>query len=133
MHCDLAEKFQPEDIYYTPDRIVTEHRIGRRTVTAVIEEKISEKALWRRNQLAQALEEYEEAKIKWGKEPSIIRGYIHGRIHSEVMYVVHPPREEDLEDILRYLNRVIWRVISSKSRIRRVMIKTLTFRDYKPY
>jgi len=132
-HCDLVEKFQPGCIDYTSDGIITEHRIGGRTgrtVTAVVEEKISEKTLWKRDQLAQALEEYEEAKIKWGEEPSITRDYAHGRIHSEVICVVYPPRK-GFGRYIKIPNRVIWRVISSKPRIKRINDKTLTFRDYK--
>jgi len=132
-HCDLVEKFQPGCIDYTSDGVVTEHKVGGRTgraVTAIIEEKISEKTLWRREQLAQALEEYEEVKVKWGEEPSITRDYNNGRIHSEVICVVHPPRR-GFGRYIKVPNRVIWRVISSKPRIRRIGDKTLTFRDYK--
>lgn len=132
-HCDLVEKFQPGCIDYTSDGVVVEHKIGGRTgrtVTAVIEEKLSEKALWRREPLAQALEEYEEAKVKWGEEPSIFRDYIHGRLHSEVICVVYPPRR-GFGRYTKIPNRVVWRIMSGMPRVKRIGDKTLTFRDYK--
>lgn len=132
-HCDLVEKFQIGCIDYTSDGIVVEHRIGGRsgrTVTAVVEEKLSERTLWRRDSLATALEEYEEIKAKWGEPISIFSDYAHGRLHSEVICVVYPPKR-GFGRYSKIPDRVIWRVVSSKPRIKSLNGRTLTFRDFK--
>ncbi|MCX8142515.1 MAG: DEAD/DEAH box helicase [Candidatus Nezhaarchaeota archaeon] len=132
-HCDLVEKFQIGCIDYTSDGIVVEHRVGGKTgrmVTAVVEEKLREAALWRREALALALEEYEEAKVRWGEEPSILSDYVHGRLHSEIMCVVYPPKR-GFGKYIKVPNRVLWRVVSSRSKLKTIDSRTITFRDYK--
>jgi len=132
-HCDLVEKFQIGCIDYTSDGVVVEHKVGGRTgrmVTAVIEEKLSESTLWRKEPLALALEEYEEAKAKWGETPSIFSDYVHGRLHSEVLCVVYPPKR-GFGRYLKIPNRVLWRVVSSRPRLKRFDSRTITYRDFK--
>lgn len=132
-HCDLVEKFQVGCMDYTSDGIVVEHRVGGRTgrvVAAVLEERLRESALWRREGLAEALEEYREAKSKWGEEPSIVHDYIYGRLHSEVLCVVYPPRR-GFGKFLKIPNRVSWRIYSSKPVVKKVKGRTLVFRDFK--
>jgi len=132
-HCDLVEKFQVGCIDYTSDGVVVELKVGGRTgrtVTAVVEERLGESTLWRRDPLALALEEYEEAKARWGEQPSIFSDYVHGRLHSEVLCVVYPPRR-GFGRYMKIPNRVLWRVISSRPRVKRVDGRTLTYRDFK--
>lgn len=132
-HCDLVEKFQPGCIDYTADGIVVEHRLGGRTgriVTAVVEEELREANLWRRDALAQALEEYQEAKIRWGEPPNLLSDYLYGRLHSEVRCVVYPPRR-GFGRYIKIPNRVLWRVISTAPRVKRMDGKTITFRDFR--
>ncbi len=110
--CDLVEKFQPGCFDYTADAVVTTHKLGGksgRVVTAVIEEPISESTLWRHDAMAYALEEYEKVKRSWGEEPNFYRDYIMGKVHSEVVCVVHPPRE-GFGEYRKIPNRVSWRV-----------------------
>ena len=132
-HCDLVEKFQVGCIDYTSDGVVVELKVGGKTgriVTSVIEEKLSESTLWRREPLALALEEYEEAKAKWGEMPSIFSDYVHGRLHSEVICVVYPPKR-GFGRYLKMPNRVLWRIVSSKPRIATLNGRTVTYRDFK--
>jgi len=132
-HCDLVEKFQVGCLDYTSDGVVVELKVGGRTgrmVTAVVEERLSPSALWQREALALALEEYEEAKAKWGEEPSIFGDYLHGRLHSEVVCVVYPPKR-GFGRYLKMPNRVLWRVVSSRSRLKSLDGRTLTYRDFR--
>ncbi len=132
-HCDLVEKFQPGCIDYTSDSIVVEHKIGGRTgrvVTAVVEERLRESTMWGKEALSQVLEEYEEAKHRWGEEPSLFSDYVHGRIHSEVLCAVYPPKK-GFGRYAKVPNRVFWRVYSSQPKVLRVGDKTLTYRDFR--
>ncbi|MEM0317568.1 MAG: DEAD/DEAH box helicase [Candidatus Nezhaarchaeales archaeon] len=132
-HCDLVEKFQVGCIDYTSDGVVVELKTGGRTgrmVTAVVEERLSPSTLWQREPLALALEEYEEAKARWGEEPSIFGDYLHGRLHSEVVCVVYPPKR-GFGRYLKIPNRVLWRIVSSKPKLKTVDGRTITFRDHR--
>ena len=132
-HCDLVERFQVGCFDYTSDGVVVEHRLGGRSgrvVTAVVEERLRESTLWRREGLAEALEEYREVKARWREEPSIVSDYVNGRLHSDVLCVVYPPRR-GFGKLLKIPNRVTWRVYSTKPVIKRLRDKTLVFRDFR--
>ena len=131
--CDLVEKFQPGCIDYTEDAIVTQHKLGGksgRVVTAVVEEPLSERVIWSNDTLAYAYEEYRKAKYKWGEEPGIFKDYIAGRLHSEVICVVHPPLR-GFGIYTKIPNRVQWILRGRKSRLVPVNGKTLVMRNLK--
>lgn len=129
--CDLVEKFQPGCIDYTEDAVVTYHRLGGRTgrvVTAVLEEPLREGVLWRHDAMAYAMEEYEKSKSKWGESPNIFRDYVHGRLHSEVVCVVNPPKF-GFGRYNKMPNRVIWILEGEKTRVISTRERTLPIRD----
>ncbi|RLE72628.1 MAG: hypothetical protein DRJ37_02385 [Thermoprotei archaeon] len=131
--CDLVEKFQPGCIDYTEDAIVTQHRLGGksgRVVTAVIEEPLSERVIWSNDALAYAYEEYRKAKYRWGEEPGIFKDYVTGRLHSEVICVVHPPLR-GFGIYTKIPNRVQWILRGRKSRLIPVDGKTLVIRNLR--
>ncbi len=131
--CDLVEKFQPGCIDYTEDAIVTSHRLGGksgRVVTAVVEEPLSERVIWGNDALAYAYEEYRKAKYRWGEEPNIFGDYVAGRLHSEVICVVHPPLR-GFGIYTKIPNRVHWILRGRKSKLIPVDGKTLVLRDLK--
>ena len=131
--CDLVEKFQPGCIDYTEDAIVVSHRLGGRSgrvVTAVIEDHLSERVIWGNDALAYAYEEYQKTKYRWGEEPNIFKDYVIGRLHSEVICVVHPPLR-GFGVYTKIPNRVNWIIYGRKSRLVRANGRTITLKDVK--
>lgn len=132
-HCDLVERFQPGCIDYTSDGIVVLHNTGGRSgrvVTAVMEEPLGEGTLWRYGPLAEAYEEYAKIKRSWKEEPNIFRDYAYGRIHSEVICVVYPPKG-GFGRLVKIPNRVIWFLRGPKPIVKTLARKTIVFRDLK--
>ncbi len=129
-HCDLVEKFQPGSIDYSADGIVVEHRKAEGAVTAVVERRLSERALWDYAPLAQAYEEYEKAKFQWRERPDIVSDYVNGRLHSDVHCVVYPPRR-GFGRYEKIPNRVLWRVYSSHPIVRRISGRTVVRREMR--
>gem|GEM_PF-144918 len=129
-HCDLVEKFQPGSIDYSADGVVVGHRRAGGAVTAIVERRLSERALWDYEPLAQAYEEYEKAKFQWRERPSIVSDYVNGRLHSDVRCVVYPPRR-GFGRYDKIPNRVLWRIYSSRPIVRRISGRTLVRRDMR--
>ncbi|MFP3282817.1 MAG: DEAD/DEAH box helicase [Nitrososphaeria archaeon] len=129
-HCDLVEKFQPGSIDYSADGVVVEHRRAEGAVTAIVERRLSERALWDYEPLAQAYEEYEKAKFQWRERPNIVSDYMNGRLHSDVRCVVYPPRK-GFGRYDKIPNRVLWRIYSSQPIVRRISGRTSVRRDMR--
>lgn len=132
-YCDLVEKFQPGSIDYTSDGVVVGFKYSkspRRMVTAVVEEGISPSTMRREDSLAYAYEEYEKVKWGWGEKPNILSDYINGRLHSEVLCVVYPPRD-GFGRYVKLPNRVVWRVYSSGPVLKQVGGKTIAVKDVR--
>lgn len=129
-HCDLVEKFQPGSIDYSADGVVVEHRRAEGAVTAIVERRLSERALWGYEPLAQAYEEYEKAKFQWRERPNIVSDYMNGRLHSDVRCVVYPPRK-GFGRYDKIPNRVLWRIYSSQPIVRRISGRTSVRRDMR--
>ncbi|RLF00784.1 MAG: hypothetical protein DRJ63_01360 [Thermoprotei archaeon] len=132
-HCDLVEKFQIGCLDYTSDSLVTEHRLGGKTgriVTAVVVKPLSERVLWKHEGLAEAYEEYSKIKSKWGEEPKFVQDYFTGRIQSEVLCVVYPPRN-GFGKLLKIPNRVVWYIRGRKPLIKNIAGRTIVFKDVK--
>jgi len=116
---DLVEKFQVGSLDYTSDSVVIGHRLGGksgRTVTAVIEKPITERVLWESDALSQAYEEYIKIKSMWGEHVNVFLDYVHGKLHSEVICTVYPPRK-GFGKYLEVPNRVRWIVQGEKARL----------------
>jgi DEAD/DEAH box helicase domain-containing protein len=132
-HADLVEKFQPGCFDYSSEGIVVSHKIGGtrgRIVTAVEEERISFMNLLKREELAPVLEEYEETKFRWYEEPNLYLDFITGKLSSEVLCVVDPPRK-GFGKYLKVPNRVYWRIKSFKPKIKVIDSKTIVYFDHK--
>ena len=132
-HCDLVEKFQIGCLDYTSDSIVVEHRLGGRTgrvVTAVVVKPIAERILWKHEGLAEAYEEYSKIKAMWREEPRFTQDYYTGRIQSEVLCVVYPPRS-GFGKLIKIPNRVVWYVRGRKPIVKNIGGKTIVFKDVK--
>ena len=112
-YCDLVERFQPGMIDYTADAIVTDLIRKGRVVTGVWEQPLRYETLNSIDFLAQALEEYYRVKDKWGEQANLFRDYYQGRLHSEGICIVDPPRGGFGLKTKRP-NRVNWRLISEK-------------------
>ncbi len=125
-HCDLVEKFQVGCFDPSNEAIVVNHKRGTssRIVSAVIEERITEYNLMKKEEFLPVLEEYEEAKYKWGETPDLFSDYMSGRLSSEVLCVVNPPRK-DFGKYYKIPNRVYWRLRSSKPRIKVIDGRTI--------
>ncbi len=132
-HCDLVEKFQIGCIDYSQEAVVMQHKLGGgsgRVVTAVIEEKLNEINLYKNETFAQVIEEYEETKLKWKENVSLINDFIYGRLHSEVACVVFPPRK-GFGQYLKLPNRVHWRLKSTRPRVKIVGDRSIIYYDRK--
>ncbi len=116
--CDLVERFQVGCIDYSSDAIVVGLRRGRssRIVTAVIEKPIAEFRPWELDAVAEAFEDYREVKMRWGEEPNLLRDIARGKLSTEVITVVYPPRTGF--GLLRKIpNRVVWLLYSDRPRL----------------
>ncbi|MCD6196322.1 MAG: DEAD/DEAH box helicase [Staphylothermus sp.] len=117
-HCDLVEKFQPGNIDYSEEAIVTHIETGRSTrhVRAVIEKPIREISFYEDDAFAVALEEYRYIKMNWGEKPSILRDILAGRLSSEELCVVYTPWN-GFGKYRKIPDRCIWRLRSEKPRV----------------
>jgi len=134
-HCDLVEKFQIGCFDYSQEAVVTKHKLGGesgRVVMAVFEEKLNEANLYKNEAFAQVIEEYEETKIKWKENVSLLNDFIYGRLHSEVACVVFPPRK-GFGTYLKLPNRVHWKLKSFKPRVKTVGERTIVYYDKKVF
>ncbi len=132
-HVDLVEKFQPGCFDYSSESIVVSHKIGGtrgRVVTAIEEEKLNPINLLKKEELAPVYEEYEETKIKWNEEPNLYLDFITGKLSSEVLCVVDPPRK-GFGKYLKIPNRVYWRIKSFKPKIKIIDNRTIVYFDHK--
>lgn len=132
-HVDLVEKFQPGCFDPSNEAIVVAHNISggiSRIVSAVIEEEIKWSKLTKKDEFLPALEEYEEIKYNWGETPDLIYDYMTGKINSEVLCVVHPPREP-FGKYYKIPNRVYWNIRSSRPRIKNIGDRTIVYYDRK--
>ena len=129
-HCDLVERFQPGCIDYSADAIVVDLLRKGRFVTGVIEEQLSMRTVFSYDPLAYAYEEYEKTKHLWGEEPNVIRDYYTGRLHSEVICVVDPPRD-GFGIKTKIPNRVYWTISARRSRPISTGDRTYFIRDRK--
>lgn len=132
-HVDLVEKFQIGCFDYSQEAIVTKHKLGGgsgRVVTAVLEEKLNEANLFKHEVFSQVIEEYEETKIKWKENISLLNDFIYGRLHSEVACVVFPPRK-GFGPYLKLPNRVHWKLKSLRPRVKVIGDKSVIYYDKK--
>jgi len=132
-HCDLVERFQPGCIDYSSDSIVTFHNLGGRSgrvVTAVIEEPLNDRTLWKYDPLAEAYEEYAKIKRKWGESPSFYWDYVKGHLHSEVICVVYAPKN-GFGKLTKFPNRVVWFLTAPRPIIKTIGGKSVVFRNIK--
>jgi DEAD/DEAH box helicase domain-containing protein len=116
--CDLVEKFQVGCIDPSTDAIVVGLRRGRssRTVTAVVEKPLTEFRPWELDAIAEAYEDYREAKMRWREEPNLLRDVARGKLVTEVLTVVYPPRKGF--GLLRKIpNRVVWMLYSDRPKL----------------
>lgn len=128
-HCDLVEKFQPGCFDPSNDAIVVEHKISGdmpRIVSAVIEKELRYENLIKKGEFLPVLEEYEEIKYKWGETPNLLSDYYTGRLSSEVLCVVHPPKKT-FGKYFKYPNRVYWALRSTKPRVKVIADKTVVY------
>ena len=127
-HCDLVERFQIGCFDYSSDGIVQDLRRKGRTITGV--NVVPIKGIWSVDHFSYALEEYEKSKFKWGEYPDPIGDYFSGRLHSEVICVVTPPKN-GFGKYTKIPNRVYWKLYGKNYRPVRVNGKTLFLRDSK--
>ncbi|HLI45946.1 MAG TPA: hypothetical protein VKU94_01995, partial [Geobacterales bacterium] len=130
-HVDLVEKFQPGCFDPSNEAIVMSHNISggpTRIVSAVIEEEMKWSRLVKKDEFLPALEEYEEIKYKWGERPDLVYDYMIGKLSSEVLCVVHPPREP-FGKYYKIPNRVYWNVRSFRPRIKNIGERTIVYYD----
>ncbi len=112
--CDLVEHFQQGCIDAANEAIVVGfQRGGRGHVTAVYEEPVHEIDFYRYPALADAAEEYELAKRRWGEEPNLRRDILRGAVVSQAVAVVHPPKR-GFGRLIKIPNRVVWVVYGEK-------------------
>ncbi len=117
--CDLVEHFQPGCIDLANEAVVTRHeRGGRGHVRAVIEEPVYELDFYQYPALADAVEEYELLKRRWGEEPDIRRDILRGAVASQSVAVVYPPKR-GFGRLIKIPNRVVWLVYGEKPLILR--------------
>ncbi|MEM1825200.1 MAG: DEAD/DEAH box helicase [Desulfurococcaceae archaeon] len=129
-HCDLVEKFQPGNIDYSEEAIVTEIDTGRSTryVKAVYEKPIREIDFYNDDALAIAYEEYRSIKIDWGEKPGIIKDILSGKLSSEELCVVYVPWN-GFGEYRKIPDRCIWILRSEKPRIRVVDNEVIVYFD----
>ncbi|HDJ89574.1 MAG TPA: DEAD/DEAH box helicase, partial [Thermoprotei archaeon] len=133
-HCDLVEKFQIGCFDYSSDSIVTGHRLGGKTgriVVGIEEKPISYGLIWKHEALSEAYGEYEKIKSKWGEKPALISDYNMGRIYSEVLCTVKPPTS-GFGLLYKFPSRVVWYVVSSRSRVIKADNRTIAIRERRP-
>ena len=133
-HCDLVEKFQVGCFDYTSDSIVTGHRLGGKTgriVVSVEEKPISYGLIWKHEALSEAYGEYEKIKSKWGERAALLSDYNMGRIYSEVLCTVKPP-SSGFGLLYKFPSRVVWYIVSGKSRVVRTDGRTIAIRERRP-
>ncbi len=118
-HCDLVEKFQPGNIDYSEEAIITDLEIGRSTryVRAVYEKPLKEINFFRDDALAVAYEEYRYYKLNWNEKPNILRDILAGRLTSEELCVVYVPWN-GFGKYRKIPDRCIWKLRSEKPRVR---------------
>ncbi|HDM92387.1 MAG TPA: DEAD/DEAH box helicase [Candidatus Korarchaeota archaeon] len=114
-HCDLVERFQPGCIDYSANAIVVDLLKRGRIITGVVEKPLSARTVLSYDPLAHAYEEYARVKMSWGEEPDVVGDYYRGRLHSEVVCVVDPPRR-GFDLLVKTPNRVYWVLRSGKYR-----------------
>ncbi len=145
---DLVEKFQIGSFDYTSDSIVVDYRLGGqygRVVTAIVEKPINERVLWENEAFSYAYEEYIKIKSKWGESINLFSDYIHGKMHSEVICSVYPPRE-GFGKYIEIPTRVRWILQGSRVRLysygertffiydrRAIEVPSLTYGKYEDY
>ncbi len=113
-YCDLVEHFQPGCIDLANEAVVVRlERGGRGYVKAVLEEPLRGLDWSRYPHLADAAEEYEMLKRRWGEEPSLTRDILRGAVVSEAVAVVHPPKR-GFGRLIKIPNRVVWIVYGEK-------------------
>ena len=114
-HCDLVERFQPGCIDYSANAIVVDLLKRGRVITGVVERPLSIRTVLSYDPLAHAYEEYARVKMNWGEDPDVVGDYYRGRLHSEVICVVDPPRR-GFDLLVKTPNRVYWVLRSGKYR-----------------
>lgn len=114
-HCDLVERFQPGSIDYSANAVVVDLLKRGRVITGVVERPLNARTVLSYDPLAHAYEEYARVKMSWGEEPDVVGDYYRGRLHSEVICVVDPPRR-GFDLLVKTPNRVYWVVRSGKYR-----------------
>ncbi|MCD6563400.1 MAG: DEAD/DEAH box helicase [Thermoproteales archaeon] len=145
---DLTEKFQAGSFDYTSDSIVVGYRFGGKQgkiVTGIVEKPISERVLWENEATSYAYEEYIKIKTRWGESVNLFLDYVHGRIHSEVICSVYPPRR-GFGKYIEIPNRVRWILLGNKVRLysygektffvherRSIEVPSLTYGKYEDY
>jgi len=129
-HCDLVEKFQPGNIDYSEEAIVTHLETGysNRYVRAVYEKPIREINFYSDEAFSIALEEYRHIKMQWGEKPSILRDILSGRLSSEELCVVYTPWN-GFGKYKKIPDRCIWRLRSEKPRVRSIGDRIIVYYD----
>lgn len=117
-HCDLVEKFQPGNIDYSEEALVTHLDTGRSTryVKAVYEKPITDINFFTDDALSVAYEEYRSIKMEWNEKPNIIRDILSGKLSSEELCVVYVPHN-GFGRYRKIPERCIWKLRSEKPRI----------------
>lgn len=117
-HCDLVEKFQPGNIDYSEEAIVTHLETGKSTryVRAVYEKPIRKINFYSDDAFAVALEEYRYIKMNWGEKPNILRDILAGRLTSEELCVVYTPWN-GFGKYRKIPDRCIWKLRSEKPKV----------------
>jgi len=134
--CDLVEKFQVGCIDPSQDAVVValKHGSKSRFVQAVIEKPLRRVNFYEHEALAEALEEYMYIKRRWGEEASFasfLRDIARGKLSSEVLAVVYPPKS-GFGELRKVPNRTIWFLESSRPRIVSIGGRTVVTFDKKP-
>nr|WP_052833622.1 DEAD/DEAH box helicase [Staphylothermus hellenicus] len=117
-HCDLVEKFQPGNIDYSEEAIITHLDTGKtaRYVRAVYEKPVREINFYSEDAFAVALEEYRYIKMNWGEKPSILRDILAGRLTSEELCVVYTPWN-GFGKYRKIPDRCVWKLRSEKPKV----------------
>ena len=129
-HCDLVEKFQPGNIDYSEEAMVTRIEAGKTTrhVKAVYEKPVREINFYHDDALSVAYEDYRLIKLEWREKPNIIRDILAGRLTSEELCVVYVPWN-GFGKYRKIPDRCIWKLRSEKPRVRVVDDKVIVYYD----